>query len=145
MWLFSAVTWLKFREIATIKKLPVSKKLPPPGNFCFKMSSTSHLVFNQIIRNAWRTTASNMNAIQPTVCMISHPQAFQVAIFSKCPSSASLYVMESSQKLIKSLEMPRVPLHKIWMPSKQCFIRYRAYKFFRWIFFSKCPSSPSCF
>ena len=108
------VTWRKFREIVTIKN--PSKKSPPPGNFCFKMSSISHLVFievlpkgNQIIKNAWRITASDMNAIQRTVHKISHLQAFQVAIFSKCSSSAILFLMNSSQKLIRSSEIPREP------------------------------------
>ena len=39
--------------------------------------------------------------------------------------SAILYLLNYYQKIIRSLDMPREPLHK----------RYRAYKLFRWLFF----------
>ena len=63
----------------------------------------------QIIRNNQQTTTSNLNAIQPTVHMISRPQAFWADIFSKCPPTAILFLMNSSQKLIRSSEIPREP------------------------------------
>ena len=85
------------------------------GHF-FKISSVSHLAFNiffpkvnQIIRNNQRTTTSNLNVIQPTVHKISRPQAFWEDIFSKCPPSGILFLMNSSQKLIRSSEIPREP------------------------------------
>ena len=41
--------------------------------------------------------------------------------------------------------MPREPLHKIYMRSKQWFIRYRAHNLLGWLFFSKCPPSAILF
>ena len=86
------------------------------GGHFFKISSVSHLAFNfffpkgnQIIQNNQRATTSNLNVIQPTVHMISRPQAFWADTFSKCPPSAILFLMNSSQKLIRSSEIPREP------------------------------------
>ena len=91
---------------------------------------------NQIIRNNQRTTTSNLNAIQPTFHMISRPQAFWADIFSKCPPSAILFLMNSSQKLSEIEFFPKVirntqrVTYKIWMESIQRLIRYRAHKLF---------------
>ena len=74
------------------------------------------------------TGTSNLNAIQPTVHKMWRPQAFWVAIFSKCSSSAILFLMNSSQKLIRSSEIPREPLYKILMQSLQQLIKYGAHK-----------------
>ena len=74
---------------------------------------------NQIIRNNQRITTSNLNPIQTTVYMISRPQAFWADIFSKCPLSAILFLMNYSQKLIRSSEIPREPPIKFeWNPFK---------------------------
>ena len=69
--------------------------------FFFKISSISHLAFNnffpkinQIIRNNQRTTTSNLNVIQPTVHMISRPQAFWADIFFKMSSFSHLVFNE---------------------------------------------------
>ena len=56
-----------------------------------------------------------------------------------------MFSANHSQKVIRLLEMPREPLHKIWMRSNQWLIRYRAHKLFRWLFFSKCPPSAILF
>ena len=102
----------------------------------------SHFVFNwfipkvnQIIRNTWRTTIPNLNAIQATVHKLSCPQAFYAAIFLKMAAAAILFLMDSSQKIIRSSEIPREQPYQIWMQSKQRFISYRAHKLFRRAFF----------
>ena len=64
---------------------------------------------NQIIRNNQHITTSNLNAIQPTVHMMSRPQVFWADIFSKCPPSAILFLLNCSQMLIRSSEIPREP------------------------------------
>ena len=92
----------------------------------FKISSVSHLALNnffpkvyQIIWNNQRTTTLNLNAIQPTVHMIMRPQAFWVDIFSKCPPSAILFLLNSSQKVIRLSEIPREqPIKFKWNPFK---------------------------
>ena len=40
---------------------------------------------------------------------ISHPQAFRVAFFSQWPPSAIMFLMNYSQNLIRSSEIPREP------------------------------------
>ena len=87
----------------------------------------SSLKVNQIIRYNQRTTTSNLNVIEQTVHKISRPQAFwETIIFTKCPLSVILFLMDSSQKLIRS-DIPREPQHQIWMWSIQRFIRYSVY------------------
>ena len=107
---------------------PTFHKISRPQAFraaiFFKIFSVSHLALNifspkvnQIIRNTQRTTTSNL--IQTTVHMISRPQAFWADIFSKCPPSVILFLMNSSQKLIRSSEIPREPPIKFkWNPFK---------------------------
>ena len=109
---------------------PTFHKISHPQAFraaiFFEISSVSHLAFdifspkvNQINRNNQRTTTSNLNAIQTTVHMISRPQAFRADIFSKCPPSVILFFINSSQKLIRSPEIPREPPIKFkWNPFK---------------------------
>ena len=41
------------------------------------------------------------------------------------------FLMDPSQKLIRSSEIPREP-YQIWMQSNQRFISYRAHKLFMW-------------
>ena len=72
---------------------------------------------------------------------ISRPQALRLAIFSKCPPSAILFLMDSSQKLIRSSQIPRKPPRQIWLRSNQRFIRYRAHKLYWAAIFSKYPLS----
>ena len=55
---------------------------------------------------------------------------FEVAIFLKCPPSAILFFINSSQKLIRSSEIPRETAYKIRMGSIQWLIRYRSHKLF---------------
>ena len=55
------------------------------------------------ITNTRRTTTSNLNGIQPTVHNISRPPDFWV------------FVMDFSQKLIRSSEIAREPPHQIGM------------------------------
>ena len=45
--------------------------------------------------------------------------------------AAILFLMDSSQKLIRSSEIPREQSYQIWMQSKQQFISYRTHKLFR--------------
>ena len=98
---------------------PAFHKISRPHAFwaaIFSKYPVSHLAFNnffpkvnQIIRNNQQTTTSNLNAIQPTVHMISRPQALWADIFSKCTPSTILFLMNSSQKLIRSSEITREP------------------------------------
>ena len=46
-------------------------------------------------------------------------------------AAAILFLMDSSQKLIKSSEIPREQPYQIWMQSKQRFMSYGAHKLFR--------------
>ena len=62
-------------------------------------TSISHLVSNElfpkvtrIIRNALRTTTSNLNAIQPTVITYLAHTLFGGYFFSKCPPSAIVFL-----------------------------------------------------
>ena len=84
---------------------PTIHKISHFSSHFFKMSSVSHLVFNiffpkgiQIIINTNRATTSNLNVIQLMVYKMSNPQAIRMAI---------LFSMDSSQKLIRSSEIPR--------------------------------------
>ena len=106
---------------------------------CLLMHSSPK--FNQIIRYNQRTTTSNLNVSKPTVQKISHPQFFWATIFSRCPPSAILFSMHSTQKLMRSSEIPREPPHQIWIWSIQLSIplRYRAGKRFGRPFFSIFP------
>ena len=86
----------------------------------FKKSSVSQLVLdeffpkvNQIIAKTQRTTTINLNAIQSTVHKISRSQALGEAIFSKCLPSAIWFLTNSSQKLIRSSEIPREQAYEI--------------------------------
>ena len=56
-------------------------------------------------------------------------------------STVSHLFYELFPKVKRSSEMPREPLHKIWMRSTQRLIKYRAHKLFGWLFFSKYPPS----
>ena len=46
-------------------------------------------------------------------------------------AAAILFLLDSSQKLIRSSEIPREQPYEIWMQSKQRFISYGAHKLFR--------------
>ena len=116
------------------------------GGLFFSNVNVGHLDFtrffpkaNQIIRNTQRATTSNLNAIQTMVHKISHPQAFRVAIFCKMSSVSYLNFHELFPKVNQNIRKAWKPLHKFWMWSNQQFIRYRAHKLFRWLFFSKLP------
>ena len=46
-------------------------------------------------------------------------------------AAAILFLMDLSQKLNKSSEIPKEQPYQIWMQSNQRFISYRAHKLFR--------------
>ena len=46
-------------------------------------------------------------------------------------AAAILFLLDSSQKLFRSSEIPREQPYQIWMQSKQRFISYGAHKLFR--------------
>ena len=46
-------------------------------------------------------------------------------------AAAILFLMDSSQKLIRSSEIAREQPYQIWMQPNQRFISYRAHKLFR--------------
>ena len=46
-------------------------------------------------------------------------------------AAAILFLMDSSQKLIRSSEIAREQPYQIWMQSKQRFISYLAHKLFK--------------
>ena len=46
-------------------------------------------------------------------------------------AAAILFLMDSSQNLIRPSEIPRKQPYQIWMQSNQRFISYRAHKLFR--------------
>ena len=46
--------------------------------------------------------------------------------------AAILFLIDYSQKLIKSSDIPREQSYNIWMQSNQRFISYGAHKLFRW-------------
>ena len=56
-------------------------------------------------------------------------------------AAAILFLMDWSQKLIRSSEITREQPYQIWMQSNQRFISYRAHKLFRQpFFFNGCGS-----
>ena len=66
---------------------------------------------------------------------------FRWLFSSKCPLSATLFLMDSPRKLIRSAEIPIAKNHHInfeWDPAN---IPCRAHKLFDQPFFSKCPPS----
>ena len=103
---------------------PTFHKIPRPqaflGGHFFKISSVSHLFFNnffpkvnQIIRNNQRTTTSNLNAIQPTVHMISRPQDFWANIFFKMSSVSHLVSNEFLPKGNRIIRNTQTTTYKI--------------------------------
>ena len=75
-------------------------KYPLPA-ILFLMGSS-----RKLIRSLEIPKEPNLNPIQQMVHKISLPEPFWVAIFSKCPPSAILFLMNYSQKSIRSSEYP---------------------------------------
>ena len=81
IWMWSNQELVRYRA-HKLSRWQFFSKCPPPAILQKN---------NQIIRSIQRTTVSNLNAIQPMVHKITHPQAFWSAIFSKYPPSAILF------------------------------------------------------
>ena len=78
------------------------------------------------VNHTLRTTALNLNVIQPTAH--KHPQAR--ANFSKCPPSAILFLTDSPKTLIRDHQKYPENHHITCMRSSPRFLRYRAHKLF---------------